>query len=376
MSNSSQPFDINPLLQMMLLSKKGKSNMGDMSSMANFLDNPWLGILTGSYDPLSQQSQQDIPTSETYDYIVSDPNSPLTVKRVAQMVVEEGLPVHVVQNEIKNMKTEAGYGLEELKSLANTLVSERANVAKAKDSSAKSNMFSKAGFSNYTEQYSDNPELAPFDPEARKYMSTLSNQASSMRGEAESAIRNMSGQNKKIAGQNLNSEQIQKLLKQNAKEMLRGPNVNSRISKENLSRMLPSIGRIFDNPFNNDEPFFSIKGTLLDKSGRGANEQQVKDNQKKDKQLKSQLAKAKAYEKKHGKGSKAPVNEVYGDLRDPQNLAKYFEIQSKIQTANQLERQAKKYGGSVISKAEQQGRTPFMDQLTQRMLATRLTTGQ
>lgn len=378
MSNPSQPFDINPLLQMMLLSKQGKSNMGDMSSMINFLDNPWLGILTGSYDPLSQQSQQDIPTSETYDYIANDPNSPLALKRVAQMVVEENLPVHVVKNEIKNMKIDGGYSTDELNDVANKLVSERADVAKAKDSSAKSNMFSKAGFPNYTEQYSDNPELAPFDPEARKYMSSLSDQASSLRGQADFDTRNIAGQNKKLAAQNLNAEQIQKLLKQNAKEMLRGPNVNSRISKENLSRMLPfqTIGRIFDNPFNNDEPFFSKKGTLLDKSGRGANEQQVKDNQKKEKQLKSQLAKAKAYEKKYGKGSKAPVNEVYGDLRDPANLAKYFEIQSKIQTANQLERQAKEYGGSVISKAEQQGRTPFMDQLTQRMLATRLTTGQ
>lgn len=379
MSDSSQPFDINPLLQMMLLSKQGKSNMGDMSSMINFLDNPWLGILTGSYDPLSQQQQQeDIPSSPNYDYIASDPNSPLTVKRVAQMVVEEGLPIHVVQNEIKGMRNEGGYGQDELKSLANTLVSERANVAKAKESSAKSNMFSKAGFPNYTEQYSDNPELAPFNPEARKYMSTLAQQASSLRGQADFDTRKNARQNEKLAAQNLNAEEIQKLLKQNAKEMLRGPNKNSRISKENLSRMLPfqTIGRIFDNPFNNDEPFFSKKGTLLDKSGRGANEQQVKDYQKKEKQLKSQLAKAKAYEKKYGKGSKAPVNEVYGDLRDPENLAKYFEIQSKIQTANQLERQAKEYGGSVISNAEQQGRTPFMDQLTQRMLATRLTTGQ
>jgi hypothetical protein len=378
MSPQPQPFDINPLIQMMLLSKQGKNNMGDMSSMVNFLDNPWLGILTGSYDPLTQQQQQDVPASETYDYIASDPNSPLALKRVAQMIVEENLPVHVVKNEIKNMKIDGGYNQDDLNEVANKLVSERADVAKAKNSSAKNNMFSKAGFSDYTEQYSDNPELAPFNPEARNYMSSLAQQASSLRGQADFDTKNIAGQNKKLAGQNLNAEQIQKLLKQNAKEMLRGPNANSRISKENLSRMLPfqTIGRIFDNPFNNDEPFFSKKGTLLDKSGRGANEQQVKDSMKKEKELKSQLAKAKAYEKKYGKGSKAPVNEVYGDLRDPKNLAKYFEIQSKIQTANQLERQAKEYGGSVISNAEQQGRTPFMDQLTQRMLATRLTTGK
>lgn len=376
---SPQPMpDINPLLAMMLLSKQGKNNLGDMSSMANFLDNPWLGILTGSYDPLSQQNQQDIPASETYDYIANDPNSPLALKRVAQMVVEENLPVHVVKNEIKKMKIDGGYNQDELNDVANKLVSERADVAKAKDSSSKNNMFSKAGFSNYTEQYSDNPELAPFNPEARNYMSTLAQQASSLRGQADFDTKNIAGQNKKLAAQNLNAEEIQKLLKQNAKEMLRGPNKNSRISKENLSRMLPfqTIGRIFDNPFNNDEPFFSKKGTLLDKSGRGANEQQVKDAMKKEKQLKSQLAKAKAYEKKYGKGSKAPVNEVYGDLRDPENLAKYFEIQSKIQTANQLERQAKEYGGSIITKAEQEGRTPFTDQLTQRMLATRLATGK
>lgn len=381
MSNPSQPFDINPLLQMMLLSKKGKSNMGDMSSMANFLDNPWLGILTNSYDPLSQQQQQeDMPSSETYDYIASDPNSPLAAKRVAQMVFEENLPIHVVKNEIKKMNIDGGFGTEEMESLANTLVSERADVAKAKSSSAKNNMFSKAGFSNYTEQYSDNPALAPFNPEARNYMSTLAQQAASLRGQADFDTKNIAGQNKKLASQNLNSDQIKALMKQTGKERMKAGS-NSRFDGL-LDDMLPFgvIQKVFDNPFNNEGPFFSLEGTGLDRSAknelRGKNRKEIQDVIKKEKELKSALAKAQSYEKKHGKGSKAPINEVYGDLRDPNNLAKYFEIQSKIQTANQLERQAKEYGGSVISNAEQQGRTPFMDQLTQRMLATRLTTGQ
>ena len=375
----SSTFDINPLIQMMLLSKQGKNNMGDMSSMVNFLDNPWLGILTGSYDPLSQQQQEDVPASETYDYIASDPNSPLALKRVAQMVVEENLPVHVVKNEIKNMKIDGGYSQDELNDVANKLVSERADVAKAKSSSAKNNMFSKAGFSDYTEQYSDNPELAPFNPEARNYMSSLAQQVASLRGQADFDTKNIAGQNKKLAGQNLNADQIKALMKQTAKQ--RGKGTTSRFDGL-LDDMLPFgvIQKVFDNPFNNEGPFFSLEGTGLDRSGknelRGKNTDVMKSQIKKEKELKSALAKAQSYEKKYGKGSKAPINEVYGDLRDPKNLAKYFEIQSKIQTANQLERQAKEYGGSIISNAEQQGRTPFMDQLTQRMLATRLTTGK
>jgi len=192
----------------------------------------------------------------------------------------------------------------------------------------------------------------------------LANQASSMRSEANLSTRNMAGQNKKLAKKNLSVPEIQKLLDdvQNEKYNLEDQTAWwSPQAAINDIAPLSVLKGVFRNPFKKHEN----KDKKL-KSELNAQEEA----------LKKKLSQAKVAEKKFGKGQKAPVNEVYGDLSDPKNLAKYFEIQSKIQTANQLEKQASDYGGSVISRAEQEGRTPFMDQYAQRALALRMLTGQ
>jgi len=362
--------DMNNLLALMAqMSKQGKSNLSGMSSMTNFMDNPWIGLLTGTFDPLSQQSQQDIPESTLYNGIISDPTSPLTLQRVAQAIFEENQPVLKVQNEINSMVEDGIYSKDELKSWASQLAAEKADVDKAKTTSSKNNMFAKAGLPNVTEQYSDNPSLAPFSDEARNFMSTLGNQASSMRGEAKSSIKNMAGQNKKLSDQNLNVDEINKLIKQNAKGF---------VKKTGGSTFgFSALKRVFGG---DDTKYKKLDdGTIVGTKPSTSKEDSKQSRSKfetEDKRLKSLLAKAGEYEKKYGKGKKAPVNATYGDLSNPENLAKYFEIQSKIQTANQLDKRASDYGGSVISDAERSGRNPLMDQMAQRMLAIRLAMGQ
>jgi hypothetical protein len=376
MSNVGNEDFLSVLLPYILGNKKSKANTSGMAAGINFLTDPWLGVLTGTYDPLSQNQQQDVPDLTVYNDIVNDPNADKAALRIAQAIVEENQPQYKVSKEIDNMVPSDVYTTDDLKSLAQDLFREKESRNKAMSSSKGNDMFAKAGLPNITEQYSDNPDLAPFDPVARKYMSDLAQQAGSLRSQAKFETRNIAGANKKLASQNLNAEQIQKLLEQNAKQMMKGAGQTSRL-KQDWSSILPfqTIQRIFDNPFNNEEPFLSTEGTIIDKTGRGKNEQVFKNYQKKEKELKSALAKAKQYETKYGKGSKAPINEVYGDLSDPKNLAKYFQIQSKIQGANKLEKAAQKYGSDIIGQAEAGGRTPTMDALAKRVLLNKLVGG-
>lgn len=347
---SPPQFDMNSLLQMFLLSKQGKNNLGDMSSMAGFIDNPWIGVLTGTYDPLSQQA--DIPESFNYDYIANDPNESLTAKRVAQMVVEEGLPMHVVRNEIDNMATDDKYSADELKSLANTLASEKADVDKAKSNVNKNSIFAKAGIPEITERYSDNPDLAPFDEQTRSYVSNLKDLASKSRVKGESLgksfVTNTSGSG--LDPKNL----IANILQRGGLQPVDMP-----------GRLTKSIAGAKKNEFG-----------LIDKAAaiKLVNEMGSDRDPKKQEAVKKKLFKviSSTDPKTYTKTSK----QQFGDLSNPKNLAKYFEWQSAVQSANQLEKQANDYRDTTIAKAEQAGRTPTMDQVAQRMFATRLATGK
>jgi len=347
---SSPQFDMNSLLQMFLLSKQGKNNLSNMSSMAGFLDNPWIGVLTGTYDPLSQQA--DIPESFNYDYIANDPNESLTAKRVAQMVVEEGLPMHVVRNEIDNMATDDKYSADELKSLANTLASEKADVDKAKSNVNKNSIFAKAGIPEITERYSDNPDLAPFDEQTRSYVSNLKDLASKSRAKGESLgksfVTNTSGSG--LDPKNL----IANIMQRGGLQPVDLP-----------GRLTKSIAKAKKNEFGLIDKATAIK--LVNEMGSSR-------DPKKQETVKKKLMKVisstdpKTYTK--------TAKQQYGDLSNPKNLAKYFEWQSAVQSANQLEKQANDYRDATIAKAEQAGRTPTMDQVAQRMFATRLATGK
>ena len=362
MTDTNSMSDLSSMLPFLVQGKQGKSNLSALMAMLGALDNPFLGVMSGAYDPLSQQSQgQDIPESPIYDDINMTPESPATLKRVAQVVVDENLPLHRVNKIIEDMQVDSSYSTEDLKSVASQLYSEKNARDAAMNKSKSDNLFAKAGLPNITEQYSDNPALAPFNAEALNYMNELGGTASSLRGQADYATRNIAGANKKAAAQNLNVEQIQKLLKDNAKQFVKQNN-KAQVAGDMLSGAKTALGKMFVAPAL--APLF---GKDFPKSD-GAEKKKIMDYQKKEKELKSALAKAKQYETKYGKGTKAPINEVYGDLSDPKNLAKYFEIQSKIQNAAALDKQTKDYASGIIGKAEAEGRTPTTDAVTKRIM--------
>jgi hypothetical protein len=344
--------DMNNLLALMAeMSKKGKSNLTGMSSMVNFMDNPFIGMLTGTYNPLSQQSQVNIPESVLYNDIVNDPNAPLTLKRVAQGIVEEGQPVLKIQNEINSMVDDGMYSKDELKSWATQLAAEKADVDRAKNSASNNSVLGKAGFSEYTDQYSDNPDIAPFDEQTRGYISNLKDLASKSRAKGESLGKGFA----ETSGSGYDPKNIIANIMQRGG--LQAVDLPGRLTKSFAEAKKNESGLI-------------DKATAI----KLVNEMGSNRDPKKQKAVKEKLFKVISSSdlKPYTKTSKGQ----FGDLNNPKNLAKYFEWQSAVQSANQLEKQANDYRDTTIAKAEKSGRTPAMDEMAQRMLAIRLATGQ
>jgi hypothetical protein len=338
MSNQ-QPFDINSLLAMALMGKKGKSNLSGMSSMLNFFDNPMVGLLTGSFDPLSQQ-QQDIPTMDTYDNIANNPNESKSVLEIAKQIVDEGKPYFQVAHFIDNNLADfGGYLPEELKNIAKTLDSEKKARDKAM-SKTKTDIFSKAGLPNVTEKYSDNPDLVKFNPVANDYVSGLIDQASSLMSQADQLKKSGS---------------------------FKGRQSTTGYSQKDLLSAMKKSG--FDSKTKQYQTASSLKP---DEHGliTGANLDTVKsllgDQFKTDYDLRKLKPKT--------IGPKASQKE-YGDLSDPEALANYFAIQSKIQSANKLATKASDYKSGIVNQAEAKGQTPLMDTLAKRMMQIRAITG-
>ena len=344
--------DMNNLLAMMAgIGKKGKSNLSGMSSMMNYMDNPFIGMLTGTYNPLSQQSQANIPESKLYNNIIGDPNAPLTLKRVAQGIVEEGQPVLKIQNEINSMVDDGVYSKDELKSWASQLAAEKADVDRAKHSASSNSVLGKAGISEYTDQYSDNPDLAPFDQQTRDYISNVKDLASKSRAKGDS------------------------LGKGFADTVYTGYDPKNLIAEfGRRGALLPS-----DLPGRLYKSFAEAKKNdlgLIDKATaiKLVNEMGSDRDPKKQKAVKERLFKV--ISSTDPKTKTRTNKQQFGDLNNPKNLAKYFEWQSAVQSANQLEKQANDYRDTTIAKAEKTGRTPAMDEMANRMLAIRLAMGQ
>jgi len=337
-----QPFDINTLLALMGgMGKKSKSNLTGMSSMLNFFDNPMVGLLTGSFDPLSQQDQQDVPTMDTYDIIANNPEESKSVLEIARQIVDEGKPYFQVSHFIDNNLADfGGYLPEELKNIAKTLDSEKKARDTALSKNKNTNMFSKAGLPNVTEQYSDNPSLVKFNSSANNYTSSLIDQAYSLFSQAEQQ-------------------------KKNSKFKGRGSTTG--YNQQDLLNAMRKAG--FDKK---TEQYKTASNLKADENGliAGANLDTVKglvgDQFKTKRDLRNLKPKT--------VGPKAGQKE-YGDLSDPETLANYFAIQSKIQSGNQLARKAREYKGGLINQAESQGRTPLMDTLAKRMMQIRSITG-
>jgi hypothetical protein len=340
--SDQQSFDMNSLLALMGgMGKKSKSNLSGMSSMLNFFDNPLVGLLTGSFDPLSQQSQEDVPTMNTYDIIANNPDESKSVLEIAKQIVDEGKPYFQVAHFIDNNLADfGGYLPEELKNIAKTLDSEKKARDTALSKNKKTDIFSKAGLPNVTEQYSDNPSLVKFNGTANDYTSGLIDQAASLFSQA---------------------DQLKKSGKFKGRQSTTGYN------QKDLLNAMRKAG--FDKT---TQQYKTASGLKADQNGliAGANLDTVKGlvgNQFKTdydlRKLKPKTVGAKASQKE------------YGDLSDPEALANYFAIQSKIQSANQLATKAMDYKSGIINQAERAGHTPLMDTLAKRMMQIRSITG-
>jgi len=334
-----QTFDMSNILPLLLLSKQGKSNLSGINSMANYLDNPFVGLLTGSFDPLSQQ-QQNVPEMETYNSIANNPEEAKSVLEVAKQIVDEDKPYYQVAHFIDNNLADfGGYLPEDLKNIARTLESEKKTRNNALANS-KMDMFGKAGLPNITERYSDNPNLVQFNDIANDYTSRLVDQAMSLMSQAE--------QQKKTA-------------------RFKGRQTTTGYSQKDLLKAMGKEGWTSDTP-----AFQTVSKLKADERGllTGANLDQVKQLLGKNLTSDYELRKVKP----KTIGPKASQKE-YGDLSDPEALANYFAIQSKIQSANKLAKQALDYKSGIINQVEAQGRTPLMDTLAKRVTNTRKVTG-
>jgi hypothetical protein len=135
-------------LPLLNASKSGKTTAGNLGSMMDYLTNPWLGVLTGGYDPLAGVQGQ-AASRPLFDQIANDPNAPEAIGSIARSIAD-GEPMYKVNRMIEELPDTGGYTRDELRSLANDLSSENASYQKSL--TTKTDMFTKAGLPALTER--------------------------------------------------------------------------------------------------------------------------------------------------------------------------------------------------------------------------------
>lgn len=335
-------MSINPevlqILSLLNTSAAGKKTSGNIGSMIDFLSDPWLGVLTGGYDPLSGvQSQASRPLM---DQIANDANAPEIVGAVARAVAE-GQPIYKINKMIRDSQDRGGYTEQDLKSLASDLASEDAAYQKA--SSSKSDIFSKAGLPAFTERYSDRPELAPLDDATRSEMQRLLAQSAKLKSQSESG---------RATGKSAATAE-QKMFKDVAASYQDKPRlVDPKTGTEYTQSLSENFKRKdWKNPLN---WLTNITNTVVQAGSRTAED-------------------VLGMSKKAGPGGRPKTfSSSFGDLSKKKNLENYLRTVGAEQEANRLAKEAADLQGQAIVSAEAQGRTPLMDMLAQRILASRL----
>lgn len=326
------------ILSLLNTSAAGKKQAGNIGSMIDFLSDPWLGVLTGGYDPLSGvESQASRPLM---DQIANDPDAPPIVGSIARAIAE-GQPIYKVNRLIRDTQDRGGYGEPELKAIAADLASEDAAYRKA--SSSKSDMFSKAGLPAFTERYSDRPELAPLSADTQSEMQRLFAQASKLKSESESG--------RKKGKETAASEKKQ--FKDVAADYADKPRlVDPKTGIEYTQSLSANVKRgDWKNPLN---WLPNIVNTATQAGSRTVED-------------------VLGMSKKPGTGGKPKsYSASFGDLSKKKNLENYLRTVGAEQEANRLAKQAEDLRGQAIAAAEAQGRTPLMDMLATRILASRL----
>lgn len=338
------------VLSLLNTSAAGKKQAGNIGSMIDFLADPWLGVLTGGYDPLAGV-QQNVPSRYRMDQIANDPEAPDALKSVASSIAQ-GVPIYQVLREIDAVGDTGGFTRDELKSFARELDSEQQQFMKA-SSQGGSDMFSKAGLPSITERYSDRPELAPLSADTQLEMRRLLSQAGEAERRAELG-RQAAGRAPKPK-KGLSYEQ--------AKKEMESAGAAYKLATEKVPTKDRPAANITENPFGvtYGDDGVSMTPNTPENMSRLAEEARVRYEKAK---------KVLAATPKNPK--KAAISKTWGDLNDPENLKRYFASTGAQQKANYLRSQAQDLQSQAIAGAEAQGRTPLMDMLANRILASRL----
>jgi hypothetical protein len=350
--NANTNIDLSSLISLLPLlntSKSGKATAGNLSSMMDYLTSPWLGVLTGGYDPLS--SVPAAPSRYQMDQIANDPNAPTALKSIAASI-SQGVPLYQVLKEIDSLPDKSGYTSEELKTVARQLGSEQQQFVESQ-SKAGTDIFTKAGLPAFTERYSDRPELAPLAPETRRQMESLTGEAGGLQREY---LNMLATAQREAAGYKKPTSRAQ------AEEAVRQAEAGYRMAMEKIPTEKNPVANITENPF----------GVTYGDNGVSMTPNTPANMQKLAAKALSDLNKAKKILAATPKDKTPAFNKTWGDFNDPKVVARYLEAQGKIQKANRLKTAASDIQSRAIAQGEAQGRTPLMDMLANRILASRL----
>jgi hypothetical protein len=341
--------DLMGLLALLNTSASGKKQSGNIESMIDYLMNPWLGVMTGGYDPLSSVSTP--PARYKMDQIAADPEAPAALKSIAASI-SQGVPLYRVLVDIDSLPDKGGMTGDELKSIAKQLDSEQQQFVQAQSKPA-SDIFSKAGLPAMTERYSDRPELAPLSLETGQAISGLVNQSDELRRQYEllagTAKRNAAGYKKPTS------------YEQALKDVTEAE-AAYKLATEKVPTKDKPAANITENPF----------GVTYGDDGVSMTPNTPENMRKLATKELARLKSAKKTLAATPKDRKPAFNENWGDLNDPATVKRYLQAQATLQESNRLAAEAGRTQSKAIAKGEAEGRTPLMDMLAQRILASRL----
>jgi len=336
------------LLALLNTSASGKKQSGNIESMIDYLMDPWLGVLTGGYDPLA--GVQSGASRPLMDQIANDPEAPEIVGSIARAVAE-GQPGYKINKMIRDTTDRGQYTEQELKSLASDLLQEDAAFKKA--STSGTDIFTKAGLPAITERYSDRPELAPLSLETGQAISGLVNQSDELRRQYEllagTAKRNAAGYKKPTS------------YEQAFKDVMEAE-AAYKLATEKVPTKDKPAANITENPF----------GVTYGDDGVSMTPNTPENMRKLATKELARLKSARKTLAATPKDRKPAFNENWGDLNDPATVKRYLQAQATLQESNRLAAEAGRTQSKAIAKGEAEGRTPLMDMLAQRILASRL----
>jgi hypothetical protein len=214
-------------------------------------------------------------------------------------------------------------------------------------------MFTKAGLPALTERYSDRPELAPLSADTRKAIGDLTTKAGGLEREY---LNMLASAQRAAAGYKKPASRAQ------AEEDVRQAEAGYKMAMEKVPTSENPVANITENPF----------GITYGDNGVSMTPNTPKNMEKLAAKALADLKKAKKVLAATPKDRPVAFNKNWGDFNDPNTVANYLQAQGKIQEASRLKSDAAGLQAQAIAQGEAGGRTPLMDMLATRILASRL----